>query len=74
MTPKFCPFINRDCLTEKCACYTKTFKPVYRSRSQGITDPRFYYRYIGCGLVKAIPWQLIDSTDRSENELENIEK
>lgn len=75
MTTKICPLNRSECLTEKCACYIKIVKPSWISRSRGIIDPEQYYRYEGCGLVKAIPWRLINRNSMKVcAKLENIEK
>lgn len=79
--PKYCPFSNSCCVTEECACYIKVVKPMILSKKLGLTDPDRFYAYKGCGLVKAIPWQIIDrdsiKKDKDQKacaKLENIQK
>ena len=63
---KICPLAaanpdvdNSDCLGEACACYVKMHKPRYLPTEQyRIVDPEFFYRYVGCGLITHIPWEL----------------
>jgi len=64
---KLCPLAaahpnNEDsiCLGEYCACYVKLVKPCYiQTEKYRLVDPEYFYRYAGCGLVRAIPWELV---------------
>ncbi|MGF3573540.1 MAG: hypothetical protein ACQXXG_09010 [Candidatus Bathyarchaeia archaeon] len=68
---KHCPFLNSCCITEKCACYIKVVKPFILSKKLGITDPQRFYAYKGCGLVKTIPWQIIEKKENGKLECLN---
>ena len=50
---------NSDCLGEACACYVKMHKPrVMQSDRCKLLDPEYFFRYVGCGLIAHIPWEL----------------
>ena len=65
---KVCPFAaaqpmqkNSDCLGEACACYVKMQKTrLMQTGNTSIVDPESFYRYVGCGLVAHIPWELVN--------------
>ena len=85
---KFCPFVNdvpSECIGEGCACYIKVVKPIILSKKYGLIDENRYYAYKGCGLVRVIPWQIINRDEIKKTpemkqaeaiyaKLENIEK
>ncbi len=72
---KVCPFAaanpqqeNSDCLGEACACYVKMQKPsLMQTGNTSIVDPESFYRYVGCGLVAHIPWELVNPEKNSES-------
>jgi len=46
---KWCPFLDRECIEDKCATYIKVVKDA------GVVHEAVYE---GCGLVTTIPWHL----------------
>ena len=72
--PKVCPFAaahpqpeNSDCLGEACACYVRMHKPrVMQGNHCQLADPEYFYRYVGCGLVAHIPWELVKREEKQE--------
>ena len=64
---RVCPFAaaqpqqeNSDCLGEACACYVKMHKPRLMETDRcKLADPEYFYRYVGCGLVTPVPWELV---------------
>jgi len=55
---------NSDCLGEACACYVKMHKHLTMQTDQGkLGDSEFFYRYMGCGLVAQVPWELVNSEE-----------
>lgn len=72
---KTCPFAaahphqeNSDCLGEACACYVKMDKPrLMQANHCKLTDPEYFYRYAGCGLVTHVPWELVKREEKQQN-------
>ena len=57
---------NSDCLGEACACHVKMQKPrLMQTGNTSIVDPESFYRYVGCGLVAHIPWELVNRENDS---------
>jgi hypothetical protein len=67
VNPKLCPLAaanpqqeDASCLGEACACHVKMHKPRYmKADHYRIVDPEYFYRYVGCGLITHIPWELV---------------
>jgi hypothetical protein len=58
---------NSDCLGEACACYVKMHKHrVMQADGSRFVDPDYFYRYIGCGLVGQVPWELVKRETKPE--------
>jgi len=56
---KLCPLTRQTCLGDKCACYLRIMKErILATKEYRFTDPEYYYRYEGCGLMPKIPWKL----------------
>ncbi len=72
---KVCPFAaahpqqeNSDCLGEACACYVKMHKPRQMQTDHSkLADPEYFYRYVGCGLVAHVPWELVKHEEKQKN-------
>lgn len=58
---------NSDCLGEACACYVKMQKHSLMPGNDSLVDPESFYRYVGCGLVAHIPWELVNREKNSES-------
>jgi hypothetical protein len=59
---------NSNCLGEACACYVIKHKHRTKQTDQGkIDDPKFFYRYKGCGLVAQVPWKLVKREKNSDS-------
>jgi len=66
-TPKICPLLSalykhmHPCLREKCAMYVK----IYKAKHVGsFTDPMAHLEYEGCGLLREIPWRVVQNRRR----------
>jgi hypothetical protein len=59
---------NSDCLGEACACYVKMYKHfLMQTDGSRFVEHEYFYRYIGCGLVAQVPWELIKREKKSDS-------
>jgi hypothetical protein len=75
---KLCPFLKDDvhfaleCLENQCACYVRMEKPSFLTAN--VVNPEAYYKYEGCGLVNAIPWELVERKPEAKTPEQKVSK
>lgn len=58
-TTRYCPFTGKIC-TPQCPIYIQVQKPIMHTLDNNTyPDETFFHAYAGCGLVKEIPWILV---------------
>lgn len=66
---------SSECEGENCACYIKLVKPRYaKTEKYTLVDHEYFYRYAGCGLVHAIPWELVERERKPKTEMQQAEE